>query len=429
LKIADQQWEGIFSAEIHGMEIVKNRTILRNVHLPVYPGVSGGSGNEATICSRNVAGIHLESRLPDILVSSAQEETVFSLHLQLSVRDEEVVDEEGFLVSIPSNNRCPAGDEVESAREPGTLLFSDRIESSPFKWFSMRFVFTKVGLQRSPFRLPALLLVLLAMGTVPAMTLLPGAELQYPIAVATAASGDIYIADRQLPGIWRLRDGKAEIYYQAKKRFGTPLNAIRCLAIDANGKLLAGDSATRDVYRFNAEGDEPTPLTAGGIGIPMGIAVDADGNLLVTDLELHCVWKVPGEGGKPEKLAMVNAPTGITIDTDGRAWIVSRGVDAVQRLAADGSLEKVVTGRPFRMPHDIVLDGKGAAFITDGLGKAIWHVVEGAEPRKLVDGDPLMNPVGISWQGDKLIVADPHARSIFSVDSEGQVTPLVSPEK
>jgi hypothetical protein len=272
------------------------------------------------------------------------------------------------------------------------------------------------------------LLVLFSIGLALATPQLRGAELQYPIAVVATASGDLYIADRQLPGIWRLRDGKVEPYWTAKKKFRTPLNAIRCLAIDGNGKLLAGDSATRDIYRFNAEGEDPTALTNGGIGIPMGIAVDADGNLLVTDLELHCVWKVAGEGGKPEKIAMVRAPTGITIDTEGRAWIVSRGMDPVQRLSADGSLETVVAGRPFRFPHDIVLDEKGGAFITDDLGKAIWYVAEGAEPSKLVDGAPLVNPVGISWLGEKLIVVDSRARSVFSVDGEGQLTPLAEPD-
>ena len=286
--------------------------------------------------------------------------------------------------------------------------------------------FTKDTLRAPFFCLP--LLVLFSMGLTPASPQLRGADLQYPIAVVAAESGDLYIADRQLPGIWRLRDGKVEPYWTAKKKFRTPLNAIRCLAIDGNGKLLAGDSATRDIYRFNAEGEEPTALTGGGIGIPMGIAVDADGNLLVTDLELHCVWKVAGEGGKPEKIAMVRAPTGITMDAEGRAWIISRGIDPVQRLAADGTLETVVAGRPFRFPHDIVLDEKGEAFITDGLGKAIWHVVEGAEPLKLVDGAPLVNPVGISRQGGKLVVVDSRARSVFSVDSEGQLTPLVRPD-
>ncbi len=293
----------------------------------------------------------------------------------------------------------------------------------------MKFAIMDFVLKCSPLRLPILLLVVLVTAAGPVGGVVRGAELKYPIAVATAANGDIYIADRQLPGIWRLREGTTSVYYQAKKKFGTPLNAVRCLAIDGDGKLLAGDSATRDVYRFNADGEEPTALTAGGIGIPMGIAVTADGNLLVTDLELHCVWKVALEGGKPEKIAMVKAPTGITVDADGRAWIVSRGVDPVQRLAADGSLDKVVTGRPFRLPHDIVLDQEGGAFVTDGLGKAIWHVVEGSEPQKLVDGDPLVNPVGISRQEGKMIVADSHARSVFSVDSKGQVIPLVTPEE
>ena len=266
------------------------------------------------------------------------------------------------------------------------------------------------------------LLTILGSMSVPAMVRSQDVAWKYPIAIVAAPSGEIYVADRQLPGIWRLADGEATEFYRAKKEFGTPLNAIRCLAIDDNGKLLAGDSATREVYRFDVEGEEPIPLTSGGIGIPMGIAVDADGNLLVTDLELHCVWKVAKLGGKPEKLAAVRAPSGIAIDRQGRAWIVSRGVDPVQRLSADGTLETVVAGRPFGLPHDIVLDTNGTAYVTDGFGKAIWQIDAGGEPRKLVDGAPLVNPVGISRQGENLIVVDSRARAVFSVDSDGKVT-------
>jgi len=254
-------------------------------------------------------------------------------------------------------------------------------------------------------------------------------QMQYPLAVTASANGDIYVADRQLPGIWKVSNGEATVFFRAEKKFGTRLNAVRCLAIDAQGQLLAGDSATRDIWRFNPEGGDPVALTKGAIGIPMGIAVDGEGNLLVTDLELHCVWKVPAAGGKPEKLAEVRAPSGITIDGQGRAWIVSRGVDPLKQLLPDGTLKVVVAGRPFKLPHGVVLDDQGTAYVTDGFGKAVWKIAADAEPEKLAADAPLINPVGITRLADKLIVADPRARTIFSIDAAGSVTAIVaSPE-
>ena len=104
-------------------------------------------------------------------------------------------------------------------------------------------------------------------------------ELNYPLAVAAADDGTLYIADRYLPGVWKVTNGKTEVYFQGSKKFRTPLNAVRCLAIDKQGRLLAGDSATRDVYRFD-ESAKPKPLTGGKIGIPMDIAVAGDGNFV-----------------------------------------------------------------------------------------------------------------------------------------------------
>ena len=58
------------------------------------------------------------------------------------------------------------------------------------------------------------------------------------------------------------------------------------------------------------------------------------------------------------------------------------------------------------------------------------HTVElkGADVLKLVDGAPLVNPVGITRWGGNVIVVDSRARSVFSIDSEGQLTPLVRPD-
>lgn len=248
----------------------------------------------------------------------------------------------------------------------------------------------------------------------------PG-QMHYPLSIAARDAGPLWIADRDLPGVWQLEAGQLTVYFQGSKKFRTPLNAVRCVALDRAGALLAGDSATREVYRFDKDA-KPVPLTRGGIGIPMSIAVNSRGEILVADLELHRIWKVPEQGGKPEQVAEVPAPRGLCIDGQDRVWVVSHGANQLVRLAADGELETVVEGRPFQFPHTVVLGPDHTAYVADGYAKAIWKVPPGGKPQQLVAGEPLVNPVGLTWQKDHLLVVDPRANAVFQVDPAGKLT-------
>jgi sugar lactone lactonase YvrE len=248
-------------------------------------------------------------------------------------------------------------------------------------------------------------------------------QMQYPLAVAAAQDGTIYVADRHLPGIWKITDGKPTLFFEGSKNYRTPLNAVRCLAFDRSGALLAGDSATREVYRMSESG-EPTPLANGGIGMPMSVAVNSRGELLVADLELHRIWKVVAGGGKPELLAEVNAPRGVCVDKEDNLWVVSHGKNQLVRIDPAGKLETVVEGRPFQFPHHLVLSPDKTAFIADGYAKAIWKVPPGGKPEMLVSGEPLANPVGLAWRGDALLVADPKVNAVFEVTLDGKITKM-----
>ncbi len=117
-------------------------------------------------------------------------------------------------------------------------------------------------------------------------------DLQYPLSVAAAEDGPIYAADRDMHGVWKVVNGELGILFEGSKKFRTPLNAARCVALDKKGRVLAGDSATREVYRFN-ESNQPEPLTRGEIGIPMAIAVNSQGDIVVCDLEIHQFVRIP----------------------------------------------------------------------------------------------------------------------------------------
>jgi len=249
-------------------------------------------------------------------------------------------------------------------------------------------------------------------------------KMQYPLSVAAAPDGAIYVADKDMHGVWKIAGGKLEVFFQGSNKFRTPLNAVRCVAVDTKGRVLAGDSSTREIYRFNAEG-KPEPLSKAGIGIPMAIAFDARGDILVCDLEIHQIVKVPEAGGEPVKVADVTAPRGIVVDAQERIWVVSAGgKNQVVRILPDGKVETVVAGTPFQLPHTIALDKDQNAYICDNYAESIWKVSPDGKPEKWLTGKPLVKPVGITFATDRLLIADPHAKTVFEATLDGKLSPV-----
>lgn len=248
---------------------------------------------------------------------------------------------------------------------------------------------------------------------------------QYPLSVVAADDGTVYIADLKLPGIWEIKDGKKSVYFQASKKFKTPLNRIRCLAIDHEGKLLAGCTGSRDVFRFD-ENRQPVSLMPGALpGMPMAIAVAKDGTIYVADTELHRIWKTPAAGSsQPEEFAVINSPRGLTIDNEGNVWVlsVSSAQGQIQKVAPDGKIEPFVKGHPFNFPHNIVQTKDGSFYVTDNYDHCVWKVAADGSKQKLKVGEPLDRPVGLCLAGDNLLVADPHLKTIFQLTLDGEIS-------
>ena len=249
-------------------------------------------------------------------------------------------------------------------------------------------------------------------------------QIEYPVDAAATDDGTVYVADRKLPGIWRIRDQVPAMFFRGSKKFRTPLNAVRCVAIDHQGHLLAGDSSTRDVYRFSEDG-KPVPLTSGHIGIPMSIAVAADGTIFVADLELHRIWKMPPTGlEEPIEYAVINSPRGLALDSDGVLWVLSTSSKhgQLQRVAPDGTVTSLIPGHPFRLPHQLVRMEDGSFFVTDNYGRCLWKVSSDGATEKWLRGRPLDRPVGLCRFGDDLLITDPHRRTVFRLQMPKTVT-------
>lgn len=243
--------------------------------------------------------------------------------------------------------------------------------------------------------------------------------LRYPLAAAVGSDGTIYVADRDLPGIWKFADDRWSVHFRGSNKLRTPLNAVRCLAIDPQGKLLAGDSATREVYRFDDAG-HPQPLTKGHVGIPMALAVSPHGAIFASDLELHRIVMIPAQGGEPVEVAQSLAARGLALDADGNLIAVCHGDEPIIRIAADGKERTVLMkGRPFRFSHHVAIGTKGELYVADGYAKTIWKIEGGNPPAAICAGDPLKNPVGLAWSGGNLLIVDPHAKAVFELTSSG----------
>ena len=243
---------------------------------------------------------------------------------------------------------------------------------------------------------------------------------QYPLSIAVSES-TIMLADRNLPGVWKLEGGQLSAYFTGSKKFRTPLNAVRCVEFDSDGKLLAGDSSTREVYRFDDEG-KPVPLTDGGIGIAMDIAVNKAGDLFVSDLEIQRIMKVPKAGGKPEEVTEISGCRGLFVDKEDYLWVVSTTNDQLFRISPEGKSETIVAGRAFEFPHTVIVDDDLTAYVCDGYAKTIWKITRGGKPEAWVKGEPFDNPVGMAIQGDTIYVVDPRAVAVFQIDRAGKIT-------
>lgn len=274
------------------------------------------------------------------------------------------------------------------------------------------------------------LFVFLAMLVGAGMSTPAGAEegMQYPIDVAMSDDGIIYVADLKLPGIWRIQDGKLNLYYQGEKKFRTPLNAVRCVAIGPDKMLYAGDSATRDVYRFDENG-QPVPLTRGQIGIPSDLLVEQE-QVTVSDLELQRIWSLPPSGGDPKEVAVIAGVRGLVRNEAGNLLCVTTLESPLRKIGDDGKIEELLTGQPFQLPHHVCRIGADL-YIADNYAKTIWKVHLNGKPaiEAFVSGEPLVGPVGICADGDSLLVADPRAKHIFRISADKKISSVLNDEK
>lgn len=252
----------------------------------------------------------------------------------------------------------------------------------------------------------------------------------YPIDAVVDRQENVWIVDLNGHAVWRVEEGSPKIHIQGSKLYRQPLNRPRCLAFfptqpsDANkqasDELFVGDTSTREVYKI-IDGHKPVPMVAGKIGVPIDLAFGQDGTLFIADLEQRAVWRLKNGESTPEVFLPNANARGVFVDSQDRLWVVSQNPQQLVRYDQEGTPTVLVATRTFEFPHQIVVDSRGVAWISDGYKKCIWKFTEGSPPEVAITSKLLQNPVGMLLYQDRPAVVDPHAMSVFKTNSDYQI--------
>lgn len=187
------------------------------------------------------------------------------------------------------------------------------------------------------------------------------------------------------------------------------LNSPRAVVVDASGRIFIADSGNHRIRVVGLDGTIHTFAGTGEAGLsgdggpalqarmdsPIGLVFGLAGELLVSDYGNNRVRVVtpdlrmehvagagsPGALGDdgPARLASLDGPQGLAMDSTGRLYIAEAGGNRIRRVAADGTITTFAgTGTPgfsgdggpamaarLQSPMCIAFDGAGRAFIGD----------------------------------------------------------------
>ena len=191
------------------------------------------------------------------------------------------------------------------------------------------------------------------------------------------------------------------------------LNAPGGIAIDSSGNLYIADTANHVVRKVSGgmittfagnntagfAGDSGSATNA-ELNSPSAVAVDAAGNLYIADTNRRGVAKfsggvyttVAGSGSAgfagddgPGVNALLNDPTGVSVDTNGNIYIADTFNSRIRKLtpsgiittiAGNGSLHNSGDGGPATQrgsyfPHGVAVDPAGNVYVADTFDSSV----------------------------------------------------------
>jgi uncharacterized protein (TIGR03437 family) len=243
------------------------------------------------------------------------------------------------------------------------------------------------------------------------------AQVAFPKAVATDASGNLYFADTGNQRVRKIVNGTISTVAgngtsgysgDGGSAVNATLNSPSGLAFDSAGNLYIADYSNNVVRKVSngvistyagsglqAYAGDGGKAIAAGLHGPLGLAFDASGNLYIADSGNHVVRMVTpggvistfagngnlgdsGDGGLAVNALLAN-PFGVAVDAAGNVDISDSGTDRIRQvgpgglivtIAGNGSVGYAGDGGPATMAklssaEGIALDAEGDLYIAD----------------------------------------------------------------
>lgn len=239
-----------------------------------------------------------------------------------------------------------------------------------------------------------------------------GALFNYPLGIATDASGKIYIADsynnriRTLTaaGISATLAGSGALGYTDGDALTAEFYGPSGVAVDASGNTYIADFGNNVIRKITAAGVVSTFAGSGTAGFtnsktaslskfnnPSGVAVDASGNVYVADHGNNAIRKITPEGvvttlagvktagyvNATGTSAYFNNPMGIAVDAAGVVYVADMGNSAIRKITAAGVVTTIAGGpkQPalLNLPVALTLDKDGNIYIADESGRILEY--------------------------------------------------------
>ncbi len=203
-----------------------------------------------------------------------------------------------------------------------------------------------------------------------------------PYAIATDASGNLYIAETGSAGTsasvvketWT-GDGYTESVV------ASGLNYPVGVAVDGAGNVYIADQDATQVLK-------ETPLNGGGyaqtaaftnLGSVEGVAVDGSGNVYIGSLAFHLLKETLTAGSYTQSTIDATVyPFGIAVDGSGNIYFIQNNTQIFKETLADGVYSQSVIASGLGRAYGVTLDGSGNVYAADiGNGTVVQETPSG----------------------------------------------------
>ena len=237
-----------------------------------------------------------------------------------------------------------------------------------------------------------------------------GTGFSYPIGVAAAKDGVLFVANRGYDFIQVQRISKLTVEEEFITEFGRngddegQFRLLTAVALDREENVYTADEWLNRITVFDKDGTLLRTWGEAGKGQgqldgPSGLAFDPNENLIVVNSLNSRVQKfskdgryLSGFGGKGSAEGELDMPWGIAIDNNGDIYVADWNNHRVQKFNADGA-HLLTFGHggsgpgSLRHPSDVTVDGDGDVYVVDWMNERMVIYNSEAKPLTHLRGD------------------------------------------